>query len=205
MHLSCAVDAMHCAPNAIDMSSRKGFAFCVKRDKVVRPSTTPKSGAVIDAGRKAAMTAIREARLRAELTQEKAAALRGHATSTISRWETGALPQTWQELDEYAKALGQPIVLSFGAEREEAHPGEPEWASAMESRIVGELQLYRQLIESILPPERMAEARELIASLEAQLRTRGAAPPERTARSDPDAESPQAQADESPPVRAVEK
>jgi transcriptional regulator with XRE-family HTH domain len=79
------------------------------------------------------------------LTQEKAAARRGHATSTISRWETGGLPQTWNELHEYAKALGQEIVLRFGPANTTKEPP-PEWARAIESRIVSEVQVNRETI-----------------------------------------------------------
>lgn len=132
----------------MDLSSDKGFAFCVKRDKVVRPRTVPKNGTVIDAGRKAVMKAIRAARKRAGLTQEKAAELRGHATSTISRWETGGVPQSWDELDRYANDLGQSIVLRFGPDTDEEPP--PKWAGAMESRIVSEVVANREALYAAL-------------------------------------------------------
>lgn len=88
---------------------------------------------MIDAGRRAA-TAIRDARVLAGLTQEKAAALREHATSTVSRWESGGLPQTWEELHQYAKALGQPIVLEFGPGTKKP-AAEPRWVRRLEKKL----------------------------------------------------------------------
>lgn len=194
---------MHCAPDAIDMSSKKGFAFCVKRDRVqgsvVHRRTTNKDEAVIGTDREAVIQAIREARKRAGLTQEQAAALAGRATSTISRWESGALPNTWDDLISYAHALNQPMSFRFG--RNEEAPQPPKWAEGLERRLAGELQLNRRLIESLLPSEMLTNADELIRRLEAQLRTRGEAPPGKTGSPGPDEGSPQAQADESPPVR----
>lgn len=159
----------------MDVSSAKGYADCVKRDRVVRPSTTPKSGAVIDTGRVAATSAIRDARIQAGLTQEKAAALQGVATSTISRWENGGLPQTWKELHEYATALGQPIVLSFGPDTTK-EPA-PEWARELAE------QTAQRVIEILSPGQQKLED-ELIRRLEALRQLRAASPPEESAGSD---------------------
>jgi transcriptional regulator with XRE-family HTH domain len=128
----------------------------VKRDKVVHPRTVPKNGTVIDSGRRTATDAIRAARKRAGLTQEKAAERltqqkakrRSVAASTISYWESGRMPQSWSELERYAKALGQPIVLRFGPDATKEPP--PEWAGAMERRIVSEVQANRETITEAL-------------------------------------------------------
>ena len=120
----------------------------MKRDKVVHPRTVPKNGTVIDSGRRTATNAIRAARKKAGLTQEKAAELRGHATSTISRWETGGVPQSWDELERYANDLGQAIVLRFGPDATKEPP--PKWAGAMEDRIVSEVQANRATITEAL-------------------------------------------------------
>ena len=133
----------------MDLSSAKGIAICVKRVRVLRPGTTPKkTGDVIDA----AATAIRDARIRAGLTQEKAAGLRGHATSTISRWESGGLPQTWEQLDQYAKALGQPIVLRFG-HKEESLPQSLDWGRLMER-----VDAIAEAVDARSPEERLLDA-----------------------------------------------
>jgi len=94
---------------------------------------------VIGTDPEAVIGAIRDARKRAGLTQEQAAALRGHATSTISRWETGGLPQTWEELSRYAYALNETIVLTFGHhETKEALP--PQWARGLADEILSAVQ-----------------------------------------------------------------
>ena len=119
---------------------------------------------MIGAGREAVVRAIRDARTRAGLTQEKAAALRSHATSTISRWETGGMPNNWDDLNEYAHALGQPITLHFGPQTKEAPP--PQWATGLVEdvpairadveRVATELAILRALLEArqsgLLPP-----------------------------------------------------
>jgi transcriptional regulator with XRE-family HTH domain len=121
----------------MDMSSGFGLSFCVKRatipHSVVHPRTTKRLEALIGADRRAVIQAIRDARTRAGLTQEKAAALRSHATSTISRWETGGMPNDWAELAAYAHALRQPITLHFGPHAKEAAP--PDWAKRLQDRI----------------------------------------------------------------------
>ena len=120
---------MHCAPTAIDMSSAKGLSFCVTRDRVVRPDNIPGAEDVIGTDREAVIREFREARTRAGLTQEQAAGLRkNRATSTISRWESGGLPNSWDDLSEYAHALGQEIVLRFGPHKEAAPP---DWAERL--------------------------------------------------------------------------
>jgi transcriptional regulator with XRE-family HTH domain len=145
----------------MDVSSAKGFAFCVKRGRVrksvVRPSTTQKGKSVVGTDREAVIKAIRGARTRAGLTQEQAAALRPRrATSTISRWETGGMPITWDELIEYAYALNEPITLRFGPDTtKEAPPwAEPLVADVtairrgVESEAIG-LAALRALLEAI--------------------------------------------------------
>jgi transcriptional regulator with XRE-family HTH domain len=132
----------------------------MKRNKVVRPRTRPKTEDVIDVSRKAAATAIRDARVRAGLTQEKAAGLRGHATSTISRWESGGLPNTWDELHQYATALGQPIVLKFGKAKDDPRP---KWAGAMEKRIVSEVASNRTVLLEALALGFAEQARRRLA------------------------------------------
>lgn len=103
------------------MSSGKGFAFCVKRDRVVRQRTG--QGTVIGPHR--ATEAIRAARIRAGLTLAQAA--EGVAdNSTVQRWEKGSIPSSWQVLDDYARRIGQTITLTFGVNDEEAAP--PRWA-----------------------------------------------------------------------------
>ena len=102
------------------------------------------------------MDAIRAARKNAGLTQEKAAERltqqkaerRNVATSTISRWETGGVPQSWEELEAYARALDQAIVLRFGPDTDEEPP--PNWAGAMESRIVSEVVANREALYAAL-------------------------------------------------------
>lgn len=120
----------------------------MKRDRVVRPRTRPKAEDVIDTDRAAVKQAIRGARKRAGLTQEQAAAKRGYATSTISHWESGLLPKTWDELSRYAHALGQAIVLRFGPDTDEEPP--PDWAGAMEKRIVSEVRANRVMLMDAL-------------------------------------------------------
>lgn len=118
---------------------------------------------MIEQGRSAAI-AIRNARKRAGLTQEQAAALRGHATSTISRWETGGLPQTWEELARYANALGESIVIQFGPKKKSA-PAEaeaPKWAVNLTDKIVRAIQNDRLA-------NRATEANEIAAAVAASL------------------------------------
>lgn len=118
---------------------------------------------MIEQGRSAAI-AIRNARKRAGLTQEQAAALRGHATSTISRWETGGLPQTWEELARYANALGESIVIQFGPKKKSA-PAEaeaPKWAVNLTDKIVRTIQNDRLA-------NRATEANEIAAAVAASL------------------------------------
>lgn len=105
----------------------------MKRDKVVRLGTT-KDEDVIGADRNAVIQAIRAARTRARLTQEAAAALTHHATSTISRWETGGLPNKWDDLIEYAHAMNQQIVLEFGPSPDATKEPPPEWAGVLMAR-----------------------------------------------------------------------
>lgn len=143
------------------MSSAKGIAFCVKRSRVVRPSTSKSVEKVVAKQASSVAEAIRDARKAAGLTQEKAAALRGHATSTISRWETGGLPQTWEELSHYAFALNQPIVLRFGPGAE-TEPPEPEW---VERLLIGVMALEKR--SDISGEELEAAEAEAIAYLAA--------------------------------------
>lgn len=123
-----ALDAMHIAPHALVCQAGKGFAFCVKRDRVVRRRTTSKKVTV----RHPAIQAIREARIRAGKTLEQAAGEK--APSTIQRWEQGSMPRSWWELENYAAAIGQPITLIFGA-NETAAPDIPERLEAAVARL----------------------------------------------------------------------
>lgn len=141
----------------------------MKRDKVVRTRNAPKGGPVIDVGRRAAMEAIKDARRRAGLTQEQAAAKLGHATSTISRWETGGLPQSWDQLTAYANALDQAIVLNFGPAQQESPPA---WAEGLATKAAEEA------ITRIVPPDLLDAARRLIERLEATPQPPPEAPPE---------------------------
>lgn len=104
---------------------------------MVHQRTAPKGGNVIDIDRRAVSSAIRAARQRAGLTQDQAAAMRGHATSTISRWESGSLPKNLDDLIQYAHDLRQPITFTLGPDTtKEAAP--PQWAERLETRIVSE-------------------------------------------------------------------
>lgn len=115
---------MHIAPCALALSTRKGLAFCVKRDRVVRQRTG--QGTVIGPHR--ATEAIRAARIRAGLTLAQAA--EGVAdNSTVQRWEKGSIPSSWQVLDDYARRIGPTITLTFGVNDEEAAP--PRWAERL--------------------------------------------------------------------------
>lgn len=141
----------------------------MKRDTVVTTGTVETEETVIGADAAAVVKAIRDARQHAGLTQEQAAALRGHATSTISRWESGGLPHTWEDLSRYAHALGEPIVLRFGPQTKEAPT--PEWATRLANKtaekIIGALTipsdaladaLADRLIAMLAPPDEESPA-----------------------------------------------
>src|ERR1051325_10732644 len=120
------------------------------------------------ADREAARAAIRAARLRAGLTREQAAARIGHETSTVSRWEGGSHPKTWEELSEYAHRLDQEIVLRFGPPGSSA----PPWAQELRA----EMQLIATaMLSIILPPEQLDAAADRLQAYLEQRRRRGGA------------------------------
>ena len=105
---------------------------------------------MIGADRNAVIQAIRAARTRAGLTQEAAAALTHHATSTISRWETGGLPNRWDDLIQYAHAMNQKIILEFGHDPDTTKAPPPEWARAMEQRLTEAILANREAVVQTL-------------------------------------------------------
>jgi hypothetical protein len=84
----------------------------------------------------------------------KVADVVGRHRSTVTRWVKGDID--WDGLTELASGLRRDIVVTFPAHgRASVTTKEPppDWARAMEARIVGELKQNRELIEALARPE----------------------------------------------------
>lgn len=98
---------------------------------------------------------LRDARLRAAKTQEDASEV--HSTSTISRWETGKHAPSWDDLDAYARELGQSITLSFGI-HQDAEERPPAWAEGLVADVTAIRGLGEGLTRELAVLRAIAEA-----------------------------------------------
>jgi hypothetical protein len=77
---------------------------------------------------------------------------------TVNRWARGS------EMPEIAARM---IAQLFGHRSDTTKEPPPDWARAMEARIVGELKQNRELIEALARPELIEAAERVISRLEA--------------------------------------
>jgi hypothetical protein len=77
---------------------------------------------------------------------------------TVNRWARGG------EMPEIAARM---IAQLFGHRSDTTKEPPPDWARAMEARIVGELKQNRELIEALARPELIEAAERVISRLEA--------------------------------------
>ena len=111
----------------------------------------------------------------------------GVKRAAVSNWAAGRNVSP-KRLEQVRALLGAPVTPQ-GTTKEPP----PEWARAMESRLV-------EAIEGRLPSDLVMRAYEVIQRLEGRRPPRGEDPPEESDAQDPDGAGPQVQADGLPPV-----
>jgi hypothetical protein len=77
---------------------------------------------------------------------------------TVNRWARGG---------EMPGIAARMILELFGHRSDTTKEPPPDWARAMEARIVGELKQNRELIEALARPELIEAAERVISRLEA--------------------------------------
>jgi transcriptional regulator with XRE-family HTH domain len=111
--------------------------------------------------------AIREAISASGMTQEGLAEAMKMSPVTVSRWLNGASDPSFAKLDLMAKHLGQPLVLVFGAEHENAPA--PTWVRGLQRALAAVLQ------DRGISPDQASELSEAWAVLERARRQRSPA------------------------------
>ena len=104
-----------------------------------------------------ATSELQAARQRAGMTLEAIAERVGHDVSTVSRWMRGKQQPDWEQLELLAKAMKQPITLTFGGKQKETAP--PRWAKRLPKEVADE-------VIAALGPTWSEMRDELIARLE---------------------------------------